>query len=59
MQYDIIKSLRKIILLALIYVFFASFAFSEEIEKDDIFLIDDAPFDVHKSKIEEIKKSKT
>lgn len=59
MQYDIIKSLRKIILLALIYVFFASFAFSEEIEKDDIFLIDDAPFDVHKSKIEEIQKSKT
>lgn len=59
MQYDIIKSLRKIILLALIYVFFASFAFSEEIEKDNIFLIDDAPFDVHKSKIEEIQKSKT
>ena len=59
MQYDIIKSLRKILLLALIYVFFASFAFSEEIEKDNIFLIDDAPFDVHKSKIEEIQKSKT
>lgn len=59
MQYDIIKSLRKIILLALIYVFFASFAFSEEIEKDNIFLIDDAPFDVHKSNIEEIQKSKT
>ena len=38
-------------------MFFASFAFSEEIEKDDIFLIDDAPFDVHKSKIEEIQKS--
>lgn len=59
MRYDIIKSLRKILLLALIYVFFASFAFSEEIEKDNIFLIDDAPFDVHKSKIEEIQKSKT
>ena len=59
MLYDIIKSLRKILLLALIYVFFASFAFSEEIEKDNIFLIDDVPFDVHKSKIEEIQKSKT
>lgn len=59
MLYDIIKSLRKILLLTLIYVFFASFAFSEEIEKDNIFLIDDAPFDVHKSKIEEIQKSKT
>ena len=39
-------------------MFFASFAFSEEIEKDDIFLIDDAPFDVHKSKIEEIQNQK-
>lgn len=58
LRHVIIVSLKKIIILVLICLFTVSLSVHAESEKDDVFLIDDTPFGVHKSRIEEIKKTK-
>lgn len=53
--------MKRIVYLVLIYLFCASFALAAETihhDRDEVFLIDDAPFNVHKSRVKELMEMK-
>ncbi len=49
--------MKKILLLLLIYSFTASFSLSEECKTDDVFFIDDVPFELQKKQAEELQNT--